>query len=132
MDCSAGQFTVVRPVSYWSSSYITALSLVESFIVMLCFPRTNQDCTWLAENLQCKSYDQLGWNQTRGWFSGQAGAIRGDCECQSDFTFKDEEFLCEPPPPPPPPPVNWQTPLLITAVVIFVIICIICTIICGC
>ena len=115
MDCSAGQVSVAREMTK-----------------PLSFLRTSQDCTWLDENIQCKSYDQLGWNQTSGWFSGQTGAIRGDCECKSGFTFKDKEFRCEPPPPPPPPPVNWQTPLLITAVVIFVILCIVCTIICGC
>ena len=105
---------------------------MESGLTDSSFLRTNQDCWWLDRNLTCKTYDRLGWNQTSGWFSGQPGSIQGDCECTSNYNFKDEPLRCEPPPPPPPPPVNWQTPLLITVVVIFIILCIICSIFFGC
>jgi len=100
---------------------------------LLC--RTDQDCQWLDGNIECEIYDELGWNQTSDWFSGQEGTVRGDCECKYSHTYQVQEFSCQPwssGTPEDEGKSGWQLALMITLIVIVLIICVVCTIVCGC
>ena len=89
-----GQGDRARPVSHWSTSYITALSLVESFIVML-----RQFSYAIKNQLKAPKTPDMGRNTLIGrYFLPFAGSLwhNGGCHARKESMQCNESLDMSP------------------------------------